>query len=116
MKTDTKSGEGISTPFRAGDRAATELETPRGLLGIRSLHLTQGVVCMAAGWKAYRRPRLALALLAASGIESAWLARRVLRVGSHTDPLIAWVDVFFGVAGLYAMAGTTGEDDRTAFL
>ncbi len=116
MKTDTKSGEGISTPFRAGDRAATELAIARGLLGIRSLHLTQGVVCMATGWSAYRRPRLALALLAASGIESAWLARRILRIGSHTEPHIAWLDVVFGVAGLYAMAGTTEADDRTAFL
>ncbi len=71
---------------------------------------------MATGWTSYRRPRLALALLTASGIESAWLARRLLRTGSHTEPHIAWLDVCFGAVGLWAMAGTTGADDRTAFL
>ena len=80
------------------------------------MHLLQGLVCLVAGWKAYRRPRLALALFAASCAESAWVARRVWKVKSYSEPNVIWVDTGFGVAGLIAMTSTMYRDDRTAWM
>jgi signal transduction histidine kinase len=108
--------EGSSTPFQSEDRAATERSIARGLLGVRSLHLLQAVVCLVAGWKAYRRPRLALGLFVASCAESAWVARRVWKVKSYSQSGVIWVDTGFGVAGLIAMTSTMDRDDRTAFM
>jgi signal transduction histidine kinase len=54
--------------------------------------------------------------MAASLLEAGWLARRVLRERSYSEPLVAWIDVGFGVAGLFVMAVTTTADDRTAWL
>jgi signal transduction histidine kinase len=87
-----------------------------GLLTVRAVHLVQGVVCLVAGWKAYRHPRLALGLLLASGVETTWIARRAWRVRSYSDPQLAWIDTGFGVGGLCVMAATTQPDDRTAWL
>jgi len=116
MKVAEEYDEGRTTPFESGERAATERSLARGLLAIRSLQLAQAAVCMATGWKAYRRPRLALALLGASAAESAWLARRIWRAQAHSDPRLAWWDTGFGVAGLYVMAATTWPDDGTAWM
>ncbi len=87
-----------------------------GLLTVRAVHITQGAICLVAGWKAYRRPRLALALLLASGLETTWVASRAWRVRSYRDARLAWIDAGFGVGGLVVMSATTAQDDRTAWM
>ena len=113
------SDEGTSTPFGrfgSGERDSAERGIALGLLTVRSLHLAQGIITLASGWKAYRRPKTALALLLASIIESGWLAHRALSARSYADPDLAWIDTGFGVAGLVVMAVTTAEDDKTAWI
>jgi len=108
--------ERSSTPFESEERAATERSFARGLLAIRSLHLLQSLVCLVVGWRAYRRPRVALFLFLASCAESGWLARRVWRVQSFSEPRVIWFDTGFGVAGLSLMSSTLCVADRTAFM
>jgi signal transduction histidine kinase len=73
-------------------------------------------VCLATGWKAYRRPYLALGLLVSAGVEATLVARRAWRARSYSDPRLAWLDIGFGVGGLCVMSTTTTPDDRTAWL
>lgn len=108
--------QGRSTPFGSNERASAERVIALGLLTVRAVHIAQGAICLVAGWKAYRRPRLALGLLLASGIETTLLARRAWRHRSYTNPGLAWTDTGFGVGGLLVMAATTAPDDRTAWL
>jgi signal transduction histidine kinase len=108
--------EGSSTQFEVSERASAEQAIAVGLLTVRVVHLLQGVVCLATGWKAYRRPRLALVLLLASGAEATWLARRAWSKRSFSDPELAWIDTGFGIGGLCVMAAATQPDDRTAWL
>ncbi len=116
MKAGSEADERSSTPFGSEERAATERSFARGLLAIRSLHLLQSLVCLVVGWRAYRRPRLALIIFLASCAESGWLARRVWRVQSFSEPSVVWLDTGFGVAGLTLMTNTLSVDDRTAFM
>jgi signal transduction histidine kinase len=100
-----------SEQLAANDRAA--LMT---FITFRSMHLAQGVICLATGWKAYRRPRLALAILAALAGESAWLVRRCWSRKTYEGTMPALVDTGAGLLGLGAIAIATAEEDRTAWL
>jgi signal transduction histidine kinase len=80
------------------------------------MHLMQGLMCLIAGRRAYRRPRLALLLFLASCAESGWVARRVWKAQSYSDPQTIWFDTGFGVAGLLSMTSTMHADDRTAWM
>jgi signal transduction histidine kinase len=116
MEADARPVQSISTQFGSNERASAERVIALGLLTVRAIHLSQGAVCLASGWKAYRRPYVALGLLLASGAETTWLARRAWRVRSFSDPYLAWMDTGFGVGGLCVVATTTMPDDRTAWL
>ncbi len=102
--------------FATTERASAERGIALGLMTVRAIHITQGVIALSTGWKAYRRPKLALALLGASILESAWIARRSWRHRSYCDPGLAWIDTVFGIGGLVVMASTTEFEDRTAWL
>lgn len=84
-------------------------------LGIRSVHVAQGITCLATARSAYRRPRLALGAVVVSGVELAWLVKRSGRVRAR-DPLAARVDAIVGLAGLAALGAATEPDDRTSSL
>ena len=101
--------QGISTQFGPNERAAAERVIALGILTVRGVHITQGTICLVAGWKAYRRPRLALGLLLASCIETTWIVRKAWRDRSYSNPTLAWIDTGFGVGGLVAMAATTAR-------
>ncbi len=83
---------------------------------VRAMHLLTGVVCTVTGWRAYRRPRLALATLVGSMAESAWLARRCWRRQAFDETGPALVETACGVVGLVAISAATTPDDRTSWL
>jgi signal transduction histidine kinase len=116
MRVDPGAGESISTQLEISERASAERAIAFGLLTIRALHIVQGIVAVAAGWKAYRRPRLALGLLLASAGEAAWLLKRAWASRSFSDPRLAWFDAGFGMAGLCLIGTTIEPEDRTAWL
>jgi signal transduction histidine kinase len=109
-------GESTFTRSVVSERAAAEQVIAIGLLTVRSLHIFQGAVCLATGWKAYKRPRLALGLLAASCVEAAFLTSRSWRGRAFRDSRLAWFDAGYGATGLCLMAVATQDDDRTAWL
>jgi signal transduction histidine kinase len=82
---------------------------------IRAVHLLQGGVCLATGVRAYRRPWLVAATLAAFAAEGGWLARRWF-VRGRMDETGTRVDALLGVAGLVAIGAGTPESDLTTSL
>ena len=82
------------------------------ILAIRAVHVAQGVTCVVTARSAYRRPRLAMAVSAASLAELAWMAKRDFTRGAH-DVATARVDAAFGAAGLLALSWATHPTDRT---
>jgi signal transduction histidine kinase len=85
-------------------------------LVVRAVALVQGLVCTTSGYRSYRRPRVARALLFASIAEYAWLARRIWRHRAYDEPALAVGDTAFGVVGLVAIAATTTPEDRTSSM
>jgi len=116
MEAEVAVRQGNSAQFGSSERASAERVIALGLVTVRAIHLSQGAVCLATGWKAYRRPYLALGLLVSAGVEATLVARRAWRARSYSDPRLAWLDIGFGVGGLCVMSTTTTPDDRTAWL
>ena len=71
---------------------------------------------MVTGWRAYTRPRLALATLLANLLESTWLARRCWRRQAYRVTFPALVDTGCGLVSLVAIAAATTPEDRTTWL
>ena len=95
--------------------AGSERAVALSMLTVRFVHLVQGVICVASGWRRYRRPWLAAGLLGAATIESAVVGSVAFRAGRHGETGV-WVDNAFGVAGLVAMAAASAGQDRTTSL
>lgn len=96
--------------------AANERATLIAFFTVRSMHLLAGGVCLATGWRAYTRPRLALATWLTSLFESLWLARRCWRRQAYDEARPALVDTGFGLVGLVTIAAATTPEDRTTWL
>jgi signal transduction histidine kinase len=116
MQAEVELRQGNSAQFGSSERASAERVIALGLVTVRAIHLSQGAVCLAAGWKAYRRPYVALGLLVSAGVEATLVARRAWRARAYSDPRLAWLDIGFGIGGLCLMSTTTAPDDRTAWL
>jgi signal transduction histidine kinase len=84
-------------------------------LATRLVHLVQGFICVATGWRNYARPRLAAAVLVSTTVESVWLVRRVVRLKT-VDPLAARVETATGTAGLLLLAAATPFEARTTSM
>jgi signal transduction histidine kinase len=84
-------------------------------LAIRAVHLSQGMICVATGARAYRRPRLAAAVLTAAIVESGVLAVQEVAGGGRSRKG-TWTDALFGTAALAAIGAATNTEDRTASL
>jgi signal transduction histidine kinase len=101
------------------DRAATATVIENGLLNaylaIRVVHLVQGLICVTTGWRSYRRPGVAAAVLAGVTAESAWLLRRVARLRT-VDPVAARVETATSMVGLVALASATPVTARTTSM
>jgi signal transduction histidine kinase len=109
--------DGRSLQMSSSDQhAANERATLIAFLTVRSMHLIAGGVSVATGWRSYTRPRLALATLCASLLESAWLARRCWRRQAYDEAFPALVDTGCGLVGLVAIAAATTPEDRTTWL
>jgi hypothetical protein len=116
MQAEEELRQGNSAQFGSSERASAERVIALGLVTVRAIHLSQGAVCLAAGWKAYRRPYVALGLLVSAAVEATLVARRAWRARAYSDSRLAWLDIGFGVGGLCLMSTTTAPDDRTAWL
>ncbi len=81
------------------------------ILAIRAVHVVQGITCVTTARSAYRRPRLAVAVSAASLVELAWMAKRDFAGGTR-DPMTARIDAAFGAVGLLALSWATHPVDR----
>jgi len=103
-------------PGRSEQHAANERATLIAFFTVRTMHIAQGVVCLATGWRSYRRPRLALATLFGSVVESVWLARRCWRRRAFEEKFPALVDTGAGLVGLVTIAAATKAEDRTTWL
>ena len=95
--------------------AGSERAVALSMLTVRFVHLVQGVICVATGWRRYRRPWLAAGLLGVATIESAVVGGVAFRAGRHGEAGV-WADNAFGVAGLVAMAAASAGQDRTTSL
>lgn len=84
-------------------------------LAIRTVHLSQGYLDLATGWRAYRHP--APAAVAASGctIVTAWIVIRSWRRG-RLDSAAVTVDLACGAAALLLLAAALRGSDRTTSL
>jgi len=111
-----RTGGEIDRPSDSDQQAANERATLIAFFMVRSMHLVQGGVCIVTGWRAYTRPRLALATLFASTLEYSWLARRCWRRQAYDETIPALVDTACGLAGLVAIAAATTPEDRTTWL
>jgi len=107
---------GTHTGSESDQHAANERATLVAFFMVRSMHLFQGGVCMVTGWRAYTRPRLALATLLANLLESTWLARRCWRRQAYRETFPALVDTGCGLVSLVAIAAATTPEDRTTWL
>jgi len=107
---------GTEAPPSSDQSAANERATLIAFFTVRSMHLLSGGVCIATGWRAYRKPRLALATWLVSLLESAWLARRCWRRQAYDESFPALVDTGVGLAGLVTIAAATTPEDRTTWL
>ncbi len=122
----TSMGPSLSEEFRKDNtrtrasttdqQSANERATLIAFFTVRLMHLLQGSVCVATGWRAYTRPRLVLATLLASLLESVWLARRCWSRQAYDEAFPAVVDTGFGLMGLISMAAATTPEDRTTWL
>lgn len=77
--------------------------------GARAGQLTFSAFMVAADRRRYRRPGLEMGLLLAAVTESAWLAARVYRAGSHRPAWPRWVDTTFSAVGLVACEAGLGD-------
>lgn len=111
MKAQLGNSEGRTTPFETA-RPGIERAVMATFLAIRAVHVVQGITCVVTARSAYRRPRMAIALSAASLAELAWMARRDFVRGAH-EPTTARVDAAFGAGGLLALSWATHPVDRT---
>jgi signal transduction histidine kinase len=111
MKAQLENSEGRTTPFEAA-RPGIERAVMATFLAIRAVHVAQGITCVLTVRSAYRRPRLAIAVSAASLVELAWMAKRDFVRGGH-DATTARVDAAFGAASLLALSWATHPVDRT---
>jgi signal transduction histidine kinase len=103
------------TPARESTATLIEKGLMNAYLAVRVVHLAQGLICVATGWRSYRRPRLAATVLVGTSIESAWLLRRVIRLKT-VDPTAARVETVTGTVGILALAAATPLADRTTSL
>lgn len=107
-------GRGVGT--QGGDAlAGSERTVVLSMLTVRLVHLAQGAICVATGWRRYRRPWLAAGLLGAATIESAIVGGSAFRAGRQSEVGV-WADNLFGVAGLVVMAASCTDADRTTSL
>ncbi len=110
-----------SSPVSGSD-AATTGESARveqaflwTFLAIRSVHLLQGVLDVAAGYDSYSRPIVAGAVLSVCLLDCAFILVRCLP-RHRLDPVAIGVDVVVGMGGLFVVGATLHGQDRTTSI
>jgi hypothetical protein len=106
---------GVQDAERESTATVIESGLLNAYLAIRVVHIVQGFICVATGWRSYKRPRIAAIVLSGAVLESAWLMRRVRRMQT-VDPVSARVETATGTVGILALAAATPIDARTTSL
>jgi signal transduction histidine kinase len=64
----------------------------------------------------FSRPKLQIALLAGTVIESAWLANRILKAGRYRDRRAQWVDTAWSATGLVVCGAGLGPGESAPWM
>jgi signal transduction histidine kinase len=107
---------GRTTPSPTHARQRSEQALLIVVVAVRSVHLLDGGLTLAAAWHAYRHPApdgglLLLALIESVVILSVFWRRRAVR-----GPALAGVDVAFGMVALVAMVALTPGSTRSSWV
>jgi signal transduction histidine kinase len=84
-------------------------------LGVRAVHLLQGVICVFTAGRSYRKPHRAALVFAAAVAESAWLARHAMRRRA-LDSDAARIDACTSAIGVMALGSCLAPAERAASM
>jgi signal transduction histidine kinase len=107
---------GRTTPSPAQARQRSELALFILVLAVRSIHLIDGGITLAAGWGSYPHPGLDGGLLLLALIESVVILSLFWRRRAVQGQVLAGVDVVFGMIALVAMVILTSGPTRTSWV
>ncbi|MFI5040553.1 MAG: sensor histidine kinase [Acidimicrobiales bacterium] len=85
-------------------------------LACRLGQLVFSALMVAGDRRRYRSAKVQLALLGGSVLESAWLARRILRAGRYQDRTAMWTDTVWSAAGLLACEAALGAGGAAPWM
>ena len=107
---------GRTTPSPTHARQRSELALFIVVLAVRSIHLLDGGLTLVAGWASYRHPALDGGLLLLALIESVVILSLFWRRRAVRGPVLAGVDVAFGMLALVAMVALTWGSERSSWV
>jgi len=107
---------GRITPLPTDARQRSERALVVVVLAVRSTHLVDGGLTLAAGYASYRHPLLDGGLLLLALIESVVILSLFWRRRAVRGRVLASVDVAFGMAALVAMVALTSGSARSSWV
>ena len=116
MDVQQSATRGRTTPSPTYARQRSELALFIVVLAVRSIHLIDGGLTLAVGWVSYRHPGLDAGLLLLALIESAVILSLFWRRRAVRGPVLAGVDVAFGMTALLAMVVLTSGSERSSWV
>jgi signal transduction histidine kinase len=116
MASQPPSTRGRTTPLPSDAKQRAEGALFLVVLALRTTHLVQGGLTLAAGWVSYHHPVLDGGLLLLAVIESVVVLSLFWRRREVRGRLAASFDVAFGLVALVAMVGLTPGSDRSAWV
>ena len=107
---------GRITPLPTDARQRSERALFVVVLAVRSTHLVDGGLTLAAGYASYHHPMLDGGLLLLALIESVVILSLFWRRRAVRGPVLASVDVAFGMMALVAMVALTSGSARSSWV
>jgi signal transduction histidine kinase len=87
-----------------------------GFVSARAAQIAFSALMVVIDRRKYSRPKIQGALLAGTVLESAWLARRILRSDSYQDPAGRVVDTVWASVGMLVCEAALGEGSATPWM
>lgn len=116
MEVQQPATRGRTTPSPTHARQRSERALFIVVLAVRSVHLLDGGLTLAAGWRSYRHPALNGGLLLLALFESVVILSLFWRRRAVRGPVLAGVDVAFGMVALVAMVALTPASTRSSWV
>lgn len=107
---------GRTTPLPTHARQRSERALFIVVLAVRSTHLVDGGLTLAVGYRSYHHPMLDGGLLLLALIESVVILSLFWRRRAVRGPVLASVDVAFGMMALVAMVALTSGSARSSWV